>query len=245
MKDFSMKFALPEGLLEATRLTKSGRLAEAAEALRGLGGGGLPNGFKMPTIQAFQAPAPQPFSSPAPQAFKAPPASQPGDAGRFLSASFTNRAGSRSYKLYVPKSYTGQAAPLIVMLHGCSQSPDDFAAGTRMNEVAEEKVASWPIPCRRVRPMPRNAGTGSARATSAGTRGAGPDCRDHARGDARIRSRPAPRIRRRSLGWRSRGGDYGRGLPRSVCRHRRAFGAGLRSRTRHDVGFRRHAERRR
>ncbi len=141
MKDFPMKFALPEGLLEATRLTQAGRLAEATEALRGLsgGGGGLPNGFKMPTIEAFQTPMPQGFQSPAPQAFKAPPASQPGVAGRFLSASFTNKAGSRSYKLYVPSNYTGQPMPLIVMLHGCSQSPDDFAAGTRMNEAAEEK----------------------------------------------------------------------------------------------------------
>jgi poly(hydroxyalkanoate) depolymerase family esterase len=38
----------------------------------------------------------------------------------------------------VPSHYRGQPLPLIVMLHGCTQSPDDFAAGTRMNLHAEE-----------------------------------------------------------------------------------------------------------
>ncbi|MDQ9169378.1 PHB depolymerase family esterase [Oxalobacteraceae bacterium R-40] len=58
--------------------------------------------------------------------------------GRFLSASCTNQAGTRSYKLYIPSAYKGEALPMIVMLHGCKQNPDDFAAGTKMNHVAEK-----------------------------------------------------------------------------------------------------------
>ena len=60
------------------------------------------------------------------------------EGGRFVERSYTNSAGTRSYKLYIPSGYTGQAVPLIVMLHGCTQSPDDFATGTRMNENSEE-----------------------------------------------------------------------------------------------------------
>ena len=58
--------------------------------------------------------------------------------GRFVERSYTNRAGTRAYKVYIPSGYVGQAVPLIVMLHGCTQNPDDFAAGTHMNALAEE-----------------------------------------------------------------------------------------------------------
>jgi poly(hydroxyalkanoate) depolymerase family esterase len=39
-----------------------------------------------------------------------------------------------------PAPISGSATPLVIMLHGCTQSPDDFAAGTRMNELAEEQA---------------------------------------------------------------------------------------------------------
>ena len=62
------------------------------------------------------------------------------DGAQFTVDTFTADAGSRPYKLYVPSGYRpGQEVPLVVMLHGCTQSPDDFAVGTRMNEVAEER----------------------------------------------------------------------------------------------------------
>jgi len=59
---------------------------------------------------------------------------------QYKSMTFTGHAGSRPYKLYIPSSYNAdRPVPLVVMLHGCTQSPDDFAAGTRMNEAAEEQ----------------------------------------------------------------------------------------------------------
>ncbi len=69
-------------------------------------------------------------------------APSPGDAepedGQFVERSFSNAAGARDYKLFIPSPRSG-TRPLVVMLHGCTQSPDDFAAGTRMNVLAEEE----------------------------------------------------------------------------------------------------------
>lgn len=78
-----------------------------------------------------------PFTTPGEPAGSDAPTVTPAG-GRFVERSYTNRYGTRSYKLYVPSGYVGQEVPLIVMLHGCTQNPDDFAAGTRMNALAEE-----------------------------------------------------------------------------------------------------------
>ena len=75
--------------------------------------------------------------------------------GRFESRAFSNRAGTRAYKVYVPAAAAAVAAAVVadagagagavssappammVMLHGCTQSADDFAAGTQMNRLAD------------------------------------------------------------------------------------------------------------
>jgi poly(hydroxyalkanoate) depolymerase family esterase len=186
-------------MVEATRLTRAGRLTEATALLQrmlrgraapdmtfGTAGDGVPGKQKPPTIDATAAiektdrspssrfgtdgrPAGMSFASPATAAeshsfgklsalfqLKRPgsgvglhgfvqpaPVSTPDivpEGGKFIEATYSNPAGSRTYKLYIPSRAQGQALPLVVMLHGCTQSPDDFAAGTRMNLIAEEKT---------------------------------------------------------------------------------------------------------
>jgi poly(hydroxyalkanoate) depolymerase family esterase len=56
---------------------------------------------------------------------------------KFLDGSFTCAAGTRTYRLYVPKSPPAHRRGLLVMLHGCTQNSADFAAGTGMNELAD------------------------------------------------------------------------------------------------------------
>ena len=77
-------------------------------------------------------------SLPLPGLRKAPAVAAP-EGAAYLARRFACAAGSRDYKLYVPASAQGRRLPLIVMLHGCTQRPDDFAAGTGMNRLAEER----------------------------------------------------------------------------------------------------------
>lgn len=153
-------------MLEATRLTREGRLEEAMAILRGAIAEGharpAPAGASGQAREGIDLSPPRnggawslPFEASSgahagksvadylPEALRGllspeAPSAPSEKEGTFDEHVYSNAAGSRSYKLYVPSLYRGQRLPLIVMLHGCTQSPDDFAAGTRMNELAEE-----------------------------------------------------------------------------------------------------------
>jgi poly(hydroxyalkanoate) depolymerase family esterase len=76
----------------------------------------------------------------------------PAAAGSFTA----RRAAGWAARLYVPSTYRqGVPMPLLVMLHGCTQTPDDFAAGTRMNSYAEQHGCLVLYPQQRRRNNPR------------------------------------------------------------------------------------------
>lgn len=68
------------------------------------------------------------------------------DTDDFRQHHFACQAGAVSYKLYIPAGLDPTGAPLLLMLHGCTQTSDDFARGTRMNQLAREHgyVVAWP-----------------------------------------------------------------------------------------------------
>lgn len=61
----------------------------------------------------------------------------PPEGAQFLRRSYRGAAGARDYRLYVPSTAATGVRGLVVMLHGCTQTPEDFAVGARMNAAAE------------------------------------------------------------------------------------------------------------
>ena len=152
---------LPREIAEATRLTGLGKLMEATALIqRALWGGSSTDSADAEDTAAESEP---PDEAAGPRS-KTPhtvrphaslketverveamtksfeeglhPAPKAPEGASFTTATYTNAAGSRKYKLYVPAN--NKRCALVVMLHGCAQTPDDFAAGTRMNTLAEE-----------------------------------------------------------------------------------------------------------
>lgn len=170
---------------QATQLTRAGNLAEATAAiqaaLRGVQPAGRSDaGF---STQTFSRPFAQPAVSPydgadvidvearvipdSANSSSAAPASATDDhvtapvrkpslsGDTFTSGSFRNAAGLRHYKLYVPPGAGDKSMPLVVMLHGCTQDADDFAAGTAMNDAAREQgfYVLYPVQSREANPQ--------------------------------------------------------------------------------------------
>jgi len=67
-----------------------------------------------------------------------PPRAQAGD---WVSGSASSSSGSRNYKLWVPSGYDKRkSSPLVMMLHGCMQKPEDLAAISGLNEIADRNT---------------------------------------------------------------------------------------------------------
>lgn len=64
------------------------------------------------------------------------------DSYSFVHGRFANEYGERQYRLYLPRGYdpaAGRALPVVVLLHGCGQVPEDFFTGVEIGRVADRE----------------------------------------------------------------------------------------------------------
>lgn len=120
--------SLIQSLLGRASPTSPDPQASAPQAPQGLGKALAELKARMPrvTTPGFTIPG---LATPEP----APP-----EGARFDGGTFNCAAGSRDYRVYLPRLDGAAPTGLVMMLHGCTQNPVDFANGTDMNRLAEE-----------------------------------------------------------------------------------------------------------
>ena len=138
-----MNSTLQTLMSQAARLTRSGDLQAATAAIQAaLAAGGL---TPAPTHAASQSvnavdtidvearEVPHRVHPSEPHVHNEAKTSTP---GQFIAGAHGAGTARREYKLYIPPGAGDRPLPLVVMLHGCTQNPDDFARGTAMNDAA-------------------------------------------------------------------------------------------------------------
>lgn len=73
-----------------------------------------------------------------------------------------------SYRLYLPEPLPAAPIPLVVMLHGCEQTAEQFSQGTRFNQLAQEKGFAVLYPQQSLRNHPNRCWQWYDKATQAG-----------------------------------------------------------------------------
>lgn len=153
-------------MADAARSTRGGRLGEATEAiqraLRGAaahaqaqataaaaaagqnpvfrGAAGMPADPMVLDGLVREVPEPDGAGEAAAAPGPADAHAREGNGERWQAGSFSHQNRTLAYRLYLPPDAPGDGAPrpMVVMLHGCTQHAEDFAAGTRMNSLARE-----------------------------------------------------------------------------------------------------------
>lgn len=147
-----MKTHLLASMQEALALVKSGQLLKATELIQQRLNGGTHTAANQTDRSIIkgevvgkpnQGQATHVFKQPLAEKQCKPVSPQKNTASnplktQFITKNFRNEHGAREYKLYIPSSYGQKPLPLVIMLHGCTQTADDFAVGTSMNLLAEE-----------------------------------------------------------------------------------------------------------
>lgn len=131
----------PALMANALQLTKSGNLLEATRLIQSSLSKGFPNAPVEETRRADVDVTPRsPLALPSPSPEILPRSTTPAQSrsrGIFEQRHYVGAEGKMSYMLYLPSGMM-DGMPLVIMLHGCTQGPEDFARGTAMNELAEE-----------------------------------------------------------------------------------------------------------
>ncbi|MCS4510456.1 extracellular catalytic domain type 1 short-chain-length polyhydroxyalkanoate depolymerase [Xylophilus ampelinus] len=145
-----MTHDLPTWMQDAARLTRAGKLQEVTQALqRSLG---LPDGAALRAWPGMPADGGPAVPTPAPPSAAAdildgyvtelprdpaPAASPRPAAGGVSTGRFAHGGRTLDYRLFLPTGAADAPRPLVLMLHGCTQNPEDFAAGTGMDALAQ------------------------------------------------------------------------------------------------------------
>ncbi len=112
--------------------------------------------FPSTTSRSLNAPMKSGSTTPAARSFAPKEARKPPSVkvpkehnaiSNFTSRIYRHVERDLGYMLYVPRSPSGHERSVLLMLHGCTQNPRDFALGTQMNKLAEEfnLIVAYPL----------------------------------------------------------------------------------------------------